>query len=63
MMANDKYIGDGSFTGGLRALRDIRVRSFSVAGNLVGVLRETFGVLEMQNLAMNCATPWRLVIG
>jgi hypothetical protein len=43
-MASDKYIGDGSVTGGLRAIGDIRIRSFSVAGNLVGVLRKTASI-------------------
>jgi len=40
-MAPDKYMGDGSFTGGLRAIGDVKLRSFSVAGNLVGVLRKS----------------------
>ena len=40
-MASDKYIGDGSVTGGLRAIGDIQLRAFSIAGNLVGVLRKT----------------------
>ncbi len=40
-MANDKYIGDSSFTGGLRAIGDVQIKAFSVAGNVVGVLRQT----------------------
>ncbi len=40
-MANDRYIGDSSVTGGLRAIGDIQLHAFSVAGNLVGVLRKT----------------------
>jgi len=40
-MANDKYVGDGSVTGGLRAIGDFQVKSFSVAGNLIGVFRQT----------------------
>ena len=40
-MANDKYIGDGSFTGGLRAIGDVQLRSLSFAGNLIGVIRKS----------------------
>ena len=37
-MAKDKYIGNSSVTGGLRAIADLQLRSFTVAGNLVGVI-------------------------
>jgi OmpA-OmpF porin, OOP family len=36
-----QYIGDGSVTGGLRAIGDLQLKAFSVAGNLVGVLRKS----------------------
>lgn len=39
-MAEGKYIGDRSFTAGLRAIADIQLRAFSVAGNLIGVARK-----------------------
>jgi hypothetical protein len=39
-MAEHKYIGDRSFTGGLRAIADMQLGAFSVAGNLVGVARK-----------------------
>jgi len=38
-MAENKYIGDRSATGGLRAIADMQLRAFSIAGNLVGVAR------------------------
>jgi hypothetical protein len=39
-MAKEKYIGDRSVTGGLRAIADVQLKMFSFGGNLVGVLRE-----------------------
>lgn len=63
MMANDKYIGDGSVTGGLRAIGDIQLRSFSVAGNIAGVLRKTARVGDAKlgdELRYSVAAGYRL---
>jgi len=39
-MAKDKYLGDRSVTAGLRGIADMQLRAFSLAGNVIGVLRE-----------------------
>jgi OmpA-OmpF porin, OOP family len=40
-MAKYHYIGDRSVTGGLRAIADMHLRAFSIAGNVAGVLAKT----------------------
>jgi OmpA-OmpF porin, OOP family len=47
-MAKDKYIGDTSVAGGLRAIADLRLRAFSIAGNVAGVFRKTEQVGDAQ---------------
>ncbi|HEU4409325.1 MAG TPA: OmpA family protein [Polyangiaceae bacterium] len=41
LMNEDSYVGDGSPSGGLRAIVDHRRGPLSLAGNLAGVLRQT----------------------
>lgn len=40
-MAKDKYIGDSSVAGGLRAIADVKLNALSFAGNVAGVFRKT----------------------
>ena len=40
-MAKNHYVGDTSVTGGLRAIADMHIRAFSIAGNVAGVLAKT----------------------